>query len=149
MNVPKQEIQQININGITINDPLKIANEFNEYFINQITKLVSHNTPINISSACNSIFMKPTTPNDILNVIKNLKSTNSTGYDDISTNLLKYVSTKLAPILSHIINICIPHGVFPEKLKFTIIKPIFKKGDRNEMTCYRPIALVPVLSKVF
>lgn len=28
MNVPKQEIQQININGITINDPLKIANEF-------------------------------------------------------------------------------------------------------------------------
>lgn len=93
--------------------------------------------------------MKPTTPNDILNIIKKLKSTNSTGYDDISTNVLKYVSTKLAPILSHIINLCISHGVFPEKLKFTVIKLIFKKGDRNEMSCYRPIALVPILSKVF
>ena len=31
----------------------------------------------------------------------------------------------------------------------TIIKPLFKKGDTNDMNCYKPIALVPVLSKVY
>jgi hypothetical protein len=40
-------------------------------------------------------------------------------------------------------------GIFPERLKYAVIKPIFKNGDRKDVSNYRPISLLPALSKVF
>jgi len=41
------------------------------------------------------------------------------------------------------------HGIYPEKLKFSLIKPIYKSGDKSSLSNYRPISLLPVLSKIF
>jgi len=40
-------------------------------------------------------------------------------------------------------------GIFPTRLKYAVIKPIFKNGNRNDMSNYRPITLLPSLSKLF
>jgi hypothetical protein len=40
-------------------------------------------------------------------------------------------------------------GSFPDKLKYAQIKPLFKKGDSQDLSNYRPVTLLPVLSKVF
>jgi len=40
-------------------------------------------------------------------------------------------------------------GIFPERLKYAIIKPVFKSGDRSNVSNYRPISLLPAFSKVF
>ena len=41
------------------------------------------------------------------------------------------------------------HGIHPERLKFSLIKPINKSGEKSSPSNYRPISLLPVFSKIF
>jgi len=39
----------------------------------------------------------------------------------------------------------LPSGIFPERLKYAVIKPILKNGDRSDVSNYRPISLLKVV----
>jgi len=78
-----------------------------------------------------------------------LKSKNSHGYDEISVNILKFISPYISSPLYHMCNKIFSSGIFPERLKYAIIKPVFKSGDRSNVSNYRPISLLPAFSKVF
>lgn len=149
---PKETINEIKSNGSTIRDPKAIAQAFNDYYTNftsASSRSDKHGFKKTITNTkLNSLYMAPTTPYDVFLIINDLKNTNSTGYDNINTKTVKHVSHIIASPLSHIINLCISEGVFPEKLKTTIIKPLFKKEDRENVECYRPIALIPIFSKI-
>ena len=77
-----------------------------------------------------------------------LKNKNSSGPDNISTNLLKYISTTIMNPLSHILNLSFKTGYIPTCMKTAVIKPIFKKGKPDEFTNYRPISLLSSFSKL-
>ena len=63
--------------------------------------------------------------------------------------MLKECSSGLARPLSHIFNLSLSLGVFPSQWKIAVIQPIYKrKGSRNDLKLYRPIALLPCVSKV-
>ena len=100
----------------------------------------------NISS---QFSFKKVTTKEIENIIKELQSKNSTGHDDISCNLLKYLLPVLSQSLTLIINQSLNTGIFPNKLKLAKLVPIFKKGDTSFPENYRPISLLPAISKVF
>ena len=51
--------------------------------------------------------------------------------------------------ITFIINSCISQGVFPDKLKFACVTPLFKSGTRDDPNNYRPISILPTLSKIF
>lgn len=89
------------------------------------------------------------TPKDILNVIKNLKNTNSTGHDDISTNIIKAVAEDISPVLSYLVNLSLEYGVFPDMLKISVVKPLFKQEDKQNMEYYRPLVMVSIFSKIY
>ena len=92
---------------------------------------------------------KKETPKRIEKIIDGLNVKVAVGKDNISARLIKDAKDTIAPILSQIINIGYEKNVFPDCLKCGIIKPIFKDGNQNEVTNYRPISILPVLSKIF
>ena len=76
-----------------------------------------------------------------------MKTTKSGGYDEISTLILKLSVPYIVSPLTYICNAILNSGVFPDRLKYAIIKPIFKKGDDQKIN-YRPISLLTSFSKV-
>ena len=86
---------------------------------------------------------------DIKKIFNNIQAKNSTGLDELSTKLLKLIQVPLIPALCIVINQSLFNGIFPCKLKLAKVKPLFKKNDQPIFTNYRPISLLPSLSKVF
>ncbi|KAJ0170785.1 hypothetical protein K1T71_013557 [Dendrolimus kikuchii] len=95
------------------------------------------------------MFLKPYGYDEIYKIIKTLNKTNAVGYDEVSTKIIKECATELTPIITYLINQSFEEGIFPDALKMAIVKPLFKKGDKNKVDNYRPITLVPILSKIF
>ena len=90
-----------------------------------------------------------TSTKEINNITDTLKSKNASGYDEISTKIIK-ISKPF--IISPLINICnkmLAQGNYPERLKFSLIKPIYKSGDKSSPSNYRPISLLPAFSNIF
>jgi hypothetical protein len=78
-----------------------------------------------------------------------LKNKNSSGSDEITTKIIK-ISKPF--IISPIINICnkmLAQGIYPQRLKFSLIRPIYKSGDKSSPSNYTPISLLPAFSKIF
>ena len=63
--------------------------------------------------------------------------------------MLKFIASELLCQLTIIINQSLCTGIFPDKLKIANIKPIYKKDDPHVPDNYRPISLLPSISKVF
>jgi len=80
-------------------------------------------------------------------IIKLLKTKNSYWYDEISTKLLKIIAAYIYSPVTYIrvCNKSIFSGIFPDRLKFSVIKPMHKKVDRMNPTNNRPISLLTFL----
>ena len=77
-----------------------------------------------------------------------IKSKHSCGNDDISNSLLKQIADPLLYPLSIIFNKSLQEGIFPDSMKIAKVIPLYKSLDNSSMTNYRPISLLPVISKV-
>ena len=84
---------------------------------------------------------------EVVDVIKHLKDS-SCGWDDISTAVVKTTYTSFIVPITHILNISITKGVFPNELKIARVIPLFKSGDSMIFANYRPVSILPVFSKI-
>ena len=86
---------------------------------------------------------------DLQNILSKMSSTTSTTEYFISIRVLKEASPAIAPHLLHLVNVIFHSEKYPSKLKITKIVPIPKdKNDPNTEAGWRPINIVPSLSKV-
>ena len=90
---------------------------------------------------------KIVTEEEILNIINSLDNKSSSGCDGLSNTMVKSLKNELYMPLTLIINQMLHTGIYPNAFKITKVIPIFKKGDPNLLTNYRPISLLPTLSK--
>ena len=95
-----------------------------------------------------AFFLNPTNPDEIIEITKKLKGSNSSGTDNISTKLLKSIINEIAPVLSHIFNRSLLIGIVPSQLKIAKVNPVFKSNDNQIFSNYRPISILPSISKI-
>jgi hypothetical protein len=90
----------------------------------------------------------PVAEGEIVNIIRSLKHKNSTGYDNTSTKIIKYCAMEISKPLRYIFNCSLQEGTCPERFKYSVVRPIYKKGDKTRMTNYRQISLIIIFSKI-
>ena len=91
---------------------------------------------------------KPISTEQVLGIIKALKNSKSTGLDNLDTYIVKLVTPIILPALTHVINLSIRDGDFPSIWKKSKVVPLLKKGDALNPKNYRPVALLPIFSKI-
>ena len=89
-----------------------------------------------------------TNETNILHLLNNINPSKAAGLDNIAGKFLKEGSTVLAMPLTQICNLSITLSAFPNKCKHAKLKPLFKKGSTTEPKNYRPISLLPLVSKI-
>jgi len=152
-NAPKKFI----INDLPCSDLQTIADEFNKYFMDIGPSLANDiMQPNNLTyndylknNITSSFELLTVSEQLVLKSIDNLKCKSSSGLDNLSNNLLKHIKFQVIKPLTLIINQCITVGIVPDDMKIAKVLPIYKKGENVMFGNYRPVSLLPSLSKVF
>ena len=144
---------KFNINGNPKDDEAVISNSFNNYFIHVGPRLVqqiqSHINPLNyVNDTMKSMFIPYISEYEITETVKSLKNS-SAGWDFIPGSIAKQCLKHYIKPLTYLINSSSESGTFPEELKLTKVIPIFKSGDKQDISNYRPISILSFFSKVF
>ena len=84
----------------------------------------------------------------IMNILEKLDTNKVAGMDGLSGTLLKDGAKILSKPITDLINLSILLLAFPESCKVAKLKPLFKKGSKLEPKNFRPISLLPLISKV-
>ena len=87
-------------------------------------------------------------PDKVESLLSNLDSDSATGPDSISPHVLKACSTALAHPLSVLFTLSFAQGHLPSAWKSANITALHKKGAKTGPCNYRPISLLPIISKV-
>ena len=134
-----------------------IAEGFNKYFSEIGTSISESMTSHNdnnykkyLTNPTNLRFdFTPVTEKEVLDTLNTLSNKSSYGHDNLSTNLLKKIFSPLLKPLTIVINQSLRTGIFPSTLKIAKLIPLYKKDDPHSFGNYRPIALLPAISKLF
>ena len=138
-----------------MNSDEDIAESFNAYFSNIASDLESHIPPINndpinniSTNTVNSFYMYPVTVHEIQTIVSNLKNS-SYGVYSIPVSIFKKCFSLISKDLVSLINKSFTDGSFPSILKLAQVIPIHKSGSKSILENYRPISILPLLSKIF
>ena len=135
-----------------------IADSQNDYFVGKVNQIRSKMPPplsdplaklkkLMRGRTC-SFSLAPVHPDQVEKIICSLNNSLSYGLDNIDTYIIKLVKSEILPAITHIINLSISTQTFPAGWKKSKVVPLYKKDDRLNPKNYRPVTIVPILSKV-
>ena len=144
---------KLRINDQTETNPATIAKAFEDKF-KQVWSTISEQQaalPNHILLSRNSgvtFEPEPTTSAEVLRIIQSLDCKKATGLDSISVRTVKELGSYLAAPLADLFNSSFLQGIFPNHFKLGKISAVHKKGSRLDINNYRPVTVLPVLSKI-
>ena len=138
-------------------DYIKVENApnvFNDYFSTIGQKLKDKVPPCDNNFSCflppsleSSIFLTPTNRNEVFNVINSLKL-NKGNLKNPTSKIYKLINNSVSDPISIIFNGIISSNIYPDCLKKACVTPLFKSGDKEDVTNYRPISCLPILNTI-
>ena len=153
---------ELNINNERIIDSTKVASKLNEFFASVAEQFEMESTELSITDRDKiKAFVDSKVPtstkssipyitsDQVLHYINKLDSSKATGLDGIGPKIIKLAGSCLSPSIAELINKSITLGQFPSQLKQAKIFPIFKSGSKTDPSNYRPISILPTISKIF
>lgn len=138
-------------------DPTASINSVNKFFANVGNDLASRIVPSSSDAhppSCaqlltgESLVIFDVDCEEMERIILGLRNNCSVGWDCVSSTVLKSTRHVLIPLLVHICNLSVSTGVFPNAFKRALVHPIHKSGDNDVVNNYRPISVLPVMSKI-
>ena len=149
-------ISEINLSNSAVTSSDEIANIFNEYFTSIGSTLASN---IDIAENVNfNDFVKTSngqfcfshiSPSTVCKLLSSLSESKSTRIDKISAKVLKLSAPVIAQSLADIFNASTESQTFPSEWKVARVIPLHKKGPRNMLDNYRPISILPIITKIY
>ena len=101
-----------------------------------------------VSSFEQSFFCAPYTEYEMMQIVNKLKPKRSWGFDGVPDFVMRSVGSCIVKPLTYIINFSFETGIFPAKLKLSVVTPIFKRDDPADVSNYRPVSLLSCFHKV-
>lgn len=154
-NLSSKALKSIIWNGINYSTDADMADAFNKYFCSLPIELSESLETTNLNplhfvktNKLSNLHLFSVSPAELSKTILSLKNSKQ-NINEISVVLFKENIDIFSVVLSKIINLSFKSGVFPDLLKIAEIIPLFKKGDPFSIANFRPISLLPFISKIF
>ena len=134
------------------------ADDFNRHFATVCSRIAAElaasdspsplppRPPPRVTTA--SMRLQPATLPELSHALRQLSSSKAVGHDGVPLHAVRQCFPVIGPHLLHLINTSIRSSVFPSSWKLAHVVPLHKSGSRDEAANYRPISILPVLSKV-
>lgn len=147
---------ELDVGGVQVTEPEDVGNVFNRFFStvgDEIASSLDSDGDIDkfntMKRSARSIFLRPASQPEVFNTINTLDASKATGVDDFPVAALKKHGLALSQIICTSFNDSISSGCYPDCLKRALVYPVFKGGNPNDSTNYRPISVLPAINKVF
>ena len=146
--------------GVRLTDPFQVANAINDALIKKTKDILDDihddgTDPLSYTRAWLSDkevpvleLTKPASQEEVEEAMKSLKITDAAGHDNLTSRLLKFMTEPLGCLMTHMVNASFKEDKVPDVFKLAKISPLYKKGDRFTATNYRPVAVLPAMSKI-
>ena len=142
-------------NNQGISDPIEIANRFCDYFTNigpnlarQIylfqLQLLVHTFVVIFP---NSFFFHYVSEMEIIEIVKSLHSSSAAGHDKIPVWIVKNTIDLISEPICNFVNFSIETSIVPDQMKIARIIPVYKSGENNLFSNYRPISVLPIFPR--
>ena len=152
----KKQIIAIQTNDRIADNPVEVAELFADHFSN-IGKMIQSKIPSDQPSTLefednrgdgHQMNIEPCTTDEVNKIVASVKS-NRAGIDGLNLRALKSILPTVVPILVYLINLSFKEGQFPDPLKLAKVVPLPKAGSLTDISNWRPISILPVLSEIY
>ncbi|KAI5727884.1 hypothetical protein M8J77_008146 [Diaphorina citri] len=153
-----KKLNSVGLGNVKSLSPISIdLNQLNDFFVSVVPSPCSilkttvlerlENEPVPVSLAADVKFdFEEVSAENVRKAILSIKS-KAPGYDGVDLVMVKMSLSSLLPTITHVFNVSLTTGRFPDFWKFSNVVPLNKVGNPSSCADYRPISLLPLLSK--